>query len=69
MKTKFVNKVIMFKKTVEFNNVIIFCYRRQKFVVLQKKIPKAWVWAITEAIICILNPIVLACVMNQSRYC
>jgi hypothetical protein len=49
MKTRFVGKVIMFEKTLEFKNVIILCYGRQKSIVLQQKILKAQVWAIVEA--------------------
>jgi hypothetical protein len=36
-------------------------------MVLQQKIPKAQVWALTKLIISCLNHVVLACVMNQSR--
>jgi hypothetical protein len=43
MKTRFASKVIMFEETLEFNNVIIICYGKQKFVVLQQKILKAQV--------------------------
>jgi hypothetical protein len=57
----------MFKETLEFKNAIILCYGRQKSIVLQQKILKAQMWVIAKAITYMLNPIVSACVMNQSR--
>jgi len=41
MKIKFANKVIMFEKILEFKNVTILYYGRQKYVALQQKILQA----------------------------
>jgi hypothetical protein len=49
IKTRFASNIIMFEKTLEFKQVIITCYGRQKNIVLQQRVPKAQVWAITEA--------------------
>jgi hypothetical protein len=57
----------MFKETLEFKNVIILCYGKQKSILLQQRILKAQMWVIVEAITYMLNPIVSTCVMNQSR--
>ncbi len=57
----------MFQETLEFNNAIILCYGKQKFVVLQQKIPKVQVWAIVEAITFTLNPVISTCVMNHIK--
>jgi hypothetical protein len=63
---KFASKVIMFEKTLRFNQAIIIYYARQKTIILQHNIvPNAQVWAITKAITSCLNLMVLACVMNQ----
>jgi hypothetical protein len=67
MKTIFTNKVIMFEKTFEFNNAIIFYYGKWNFVILQQRIFKAKVWGVVEAITSTLNLVVLPYVMNQSR--
>jgi hypothetical protein len=56
----------MFEKILEFKNAIIFCYGKQKFIVLQQIVPKTQAWAITEVIISTLNLVVLTCVMNLS---
>jgi hypothetical protein len=39
----------------------------QKTIALQQKVPKVEVWAIAKAFTSILNKIVIAYVMNQSR--
>jgi hypothetical protein len=41
VKTRFAFKVIMFEKTLEFQQAIITCYERQKTIALQQKVPKA----------------------------
>jgi hypothetical protein len=64
MKTKFTNKVIMFLKTFEFKNVIMFCRGKHKYVDLQQKVLRVEVWAIVETITSTFNLVVLACVMN-----
>jgi hypothetical protein len=66
VKIKFASKVIMFEKTLVFNQAIIIYYRRQKNIILQHNVvPKAQMWAITKVITSCLNLMVLACVMNQ----
>jgi hypothetical protein len=67
MKTKFVNKVTMFEKTLEFKQGILLCYRSQKTQTLQQRIFKAQLWAIVEVVIHCLNPMVITCMLNQSR--
>jgi hypothetical protein len=56
----------MFEKILEFKNAILFCYGKQKFIVLQQIVLKAQAWAVTEVIISTLNLVVLTCVMNLS---
>jgi hypothetical protein len=56
----------MFEKILELRNAIIFCYGKQKIIVLQQIVPKAEAWAISEVIISILNLVVLTCAMNLS---
>jgi hypothetical protein len=58
------NKVIMFEETLEFQQVILSCYWRQKTLTSQLRVLKPQVWAIVEAIIRCLNLVVIACVMN-----
>jgi hypothetical protein len=68
VKTRFANKVIMFKETFQFENAIILYYGKQNSIDFQWKIPKAQVWVIVEGIASTLNLVVLThCVMNQSR--
>jgi hypothetical protein len=57
----------MFKENLDFENAIIHYYGKKKFIVLKQIISKAQVLAIAEAITSILNHVVFACVMNQSR--
>jgi len=66
VKTRFVNKVIMFEKVLEFRKAIFLCYGWQKTIVLQQRVFKAKVWAIVETLISVLNCVVTAYVMNQS---
>jgi hypothetical protein len=67
VKTIFTCKVIIFEKTIDFKNAIIFCYGRQRRIALKLIILKAQVWAIVEAVTSTLNLVIFACVMNQSR--
>ncbi len=67
VKTKFDSKVTMLDETIEFKNAIIICYGKKKPIALQQIVPKAEVWVIAKAITFILNPIVYASVMNQSK--
>ncbi len=66
IKTRFTSKVIMFEETLELKVVILLNYGRQKTLSLQQ-LPKAQVWAITKIDTMSLNPMVTACVLNQSR--
>jgi len=54
----------MFEEALEFKQVIITWYGRQKIVTLQQKVPKAQVWPIAEVVTSCMNPVVMACVMN-----
>jgi hypothetical protein len=56
----------MFEETLELKVVILLNYGRQKTLSLQQ-LPKAQVWAITKIDTMSLNPMVTACVLNQSR--
>lgn len=56
----------MFEEILEFKQTIITCYGRHKIITLQRRVPKAQVWAIVVVISC-LNPMVTTCVMNQFR--
>jgi hypothetical protein len=51
MKTKFVNKITMFEKKLEFKQGIVLSYGRQKSLTLQQRVFKAQVWAIVEIVI------------------
>ncbi len=57
----------MFEETLEFKEAIFLCYGQQKTIVLQQRVPKAKVWAITKAQTYVLNKVVTTCVMDQSR--
>jgi hypothetical protein len=46
---------------------MITCYGRTKIVTLPKKVLKTQVLDIVEVITSCLNPMVVACVMNQSH--
>lgn len=46
---------------------MITCYGREKIVTLQKKVLKTQVSDIVEVVASCLNPMVVACVMNQSH--
>jgi hypothetical protein len=43
------------------------CYGKQKMLSLQQQVPKAQVWTIVEVVTMCLNPMVFACVLNQSE--
>jgi formylmethanofuran dehydrogenase subunit E-like metal-binding protein len=66
IKIRFASKVIMFEKTLEFNQAIITYYGKQKIITSYQRVLKAQLWAITKAITSCLNHVVMACVMNQS---
>jgi hypothetical protein len=55
------------EKPLEFKNAIFFCCDKKQSIVLQQRLPKVEMWAIVEIATFALNPIGLACVMNQSR--
>ncbi len=57
----------MFEETLEFENDIIICYCKQKFVTLQEWVPNAQMWAIVEVVTFTLNHVVLIYVVNQLR--
>jgi hypothetical protein len=57
----------MFEKTLEFKNAIILCYGKQKYMVLQQKVPKTQMWVVTKATTFALNLVVSMCVLNQSN--
>jgi hypothetical protein len=67
VKTRFVSKVIIFEKVLEFKKVILLCYGQQKTTILHQKVPKVEVWVIAKTFTCVLNHVVIAYVMNQSR--
>jgi hypothetical protein len=51
MKTKFVNKVILFQETLKYQDVVNLCYGKQKMVEFVKlHIPNTHIWAICKAI-------------------
>jgi hypothetical protein len=56
----------MFEETLEFKQIIITYYERQKTIALQQRVPKAQMWAIAKVTLT-LNPMVITCVMNQSH--
>lgn len=64
VKTRFANKVIMFKKTLKFKQIILLCYGRQNTPILKQRIMKAQMWVITKIIIQCLNPMVITGVLN-----
>jgi hypothetical protein len=51
VKTKFAFKIIMFKETLEFKQIIITYYERQKTIVLQQIVPKAQVWVVAKVLL------------------
>jgi hypothetical protein len=55
---------LMFGDTLEFKQIILLCYERQKTLTSQLRVLKPQVWAIVEAIIRCLNLVVIACVMK-----
>jgi hypothetical protein len=67
MNTRFVSKVIPFKKTLEYHNAINLCYGRQKTQQLQGYVPNAHTWAICEVVVETLLPIVKQYILNQTQ--
>jgi hypothetical protein len=65
MKTCFASKVILFQETLEYANVINICYTWQSSS-LQVRVPSGLTWAIVQAIIETLNPIVRQFLLNHN---
>jgi hypothetical protein len=59
------NKVSWHDFRIQSNNSM--CYGKQKMLSLQQQVPKAQVWTIVEVVTMCLNPMVSACVLNQSE--
>ena len=66
VKTRFASKVTLFQETLEYASAINICYQRQSLQ-LQARVPSGLTWAIARAVCDILNPVVEACIMNQTR--
>ncbi len=67
VKIDFVSKVIMFEKTLGFEQIIITWYGRQKTITWQQRIPKAQKWAVVKVITSHFNLVVKACLINRSH--
>ncbi len=57
-KTKFVNKVIMFQKTLEYRGAINLCYGKQENQELQGCVPNTHTWAVCKVVVETMHPIV-----------
>ncbi len=57
----------MFQEALHFKDVIIFCYNRQNTIKISGRIPPLFTWHISKIIVDSLSPIVIACVLNQSK--
>jgi hypothetical protein len=66
MKTRFMNKMILFQKIMEYWDAINLCYGRQQTLELQGRILDARTWAIRKAITETMIFIVKQCIHNQT---
>ncbi len=67
MKIRFVNKVILFQKTLEHYDAINSCYGRQEIQELQGRVSNAHTWAICNVIDKIMFIVVKQCILNQTQ--
>jgi hypothetical protein len=67
IKTKFANKIVMFQETLEYQNAIDLCYRRQETHELQAHVPNVQTWAICKIICETIFHVVEQCIINQTQ--
>jgi hypothetical protein len=58
IKTRFALQVLLFQKTLEYQNVVSICYGRQHVVHLSSSVLVGQTWAIARALCDILLPMV-----------
>jgi hypothetical protein len=61
---RFVSKVIMFKKSLEFIKTIALCYSKQISPKVIRCVPRPLTWHISQIIIDILFLVVITCILN-----
>ncbi len=57
----------MFQEALQFKVVIILYYSRQNIVRISGRVPPLLTWHISKIIVDSLSPIVIVCVLNQSK--
>jgi len=67
VKTRFVFRIILFQKTLEFKHIIALCYGSEQSLAFQGHVPSPQVWAIAQIVADTLGLVVQQCVLNQSR--
>ncbi len=67
MKTKSASRIILFQKTLPYQDDISICYGWQQALHLQFRVLDYQTWSIAQAITNTLMPIVKQCVLNQSQ--
>jgi hypothetical protein len=60
----FVNKIIMFRETLQFWPIIVLCYRRQTIVRVISKMPPLLTCQISQIVVDFSSSVVIACVLN-----
>ncbi len=67
MKIKFVSKLILFQKTLEYHDVINLCDGRQKNLRLQGRVLDAHTWVVCKVVAKIMFLVVKQCILNQTQ--
>jgi hypothetical protein len=67
VKTRFAYRVILFQKTLDYQDAIYICYGRQQALHLQSSVLDCQTWSIVQAITNTLMLVVKLCVLNQSQ--
>jgi hypothetical protein len=63
----FTSKVILFQEALLFRKAIVLCYSSQTIVHVSNRIPPTITWHICQTIVDCLSPIVITCVLKQSK--
>jgi len=64
---KFVSKIILFQKVLQFKDAIMHSYSKQSLVRMTTRVPPPLTWHICQILIDCLSHGVTTCVLNQFR--
>jgi hypothetical protein len=64
---KFVNKIILFQKVLQFKDAIMHCYNKQNLVKITTRVPPPLTWHICQIFVDCLSLVVTTCVLYQCR--